>query len=145
MKIVMISGHFDPFTDAHLDYLQQVRDLGHKDFRLICIVSSDKQLVAKKGFVNIPEEGRRLILSYIIHGIKYIIGDDDFLVHINRWDNNGITIAKALEHWKPDILFRGGDKTLVDMPPEEKEVCDRLGIKIIHAQFRIDRHGSKFK
>ena len=50
---VMVSGYFDSFHDAHLDYIKQA--MGCADF-LICIVASDKQVIMKKGKVNIPSQ-----------------------------------------------------------------------------------------
>lgn len=141
MKRILISGNFDPFTDAHLDYFEQAEALrtrrpypGH----LTCIVSSDKQVLLKKGKVNIPENSRQKIVHYILNGMSF-----RFVVKINCVDTKTTLIAKALKMIKPDILFRGGDKTLEDMPPEERRVCDELGIKIMHAEYRIDRHGAQ--
>lgn len=137
MKVVMISGFFDPFTDAHLDYIKQASNYADK---IICVVSSDTQLLKKKGKVNIPEVSRAEIAELIMRGLHI-----NHKVVINYWDNETTLIANALEYWRPDILFRGGDKTIEDMPDDEKEVCDRMGIKVQHGKFRIDIHGSGMK
>ena len=135
MKIVMISGHFDPFHDGHLDYIEQAMPYG--DF-LICVVSSDQQLLMKKGIVNIPEEGRQCIVHLILRGLGI-----PALVVLNTWDTQTTLVAEALQQLKPDIFCRGGDKTLADMPLEERKVCEDLGILIVHTEFRINRHGSE--
>ena len=133
----MISGHFDPFTDAHLDYIFQAMNYGSY---MVCVVSSDKQLEMKKGKVNIPAVGRVRILDLILTGLH--------LQHravVNMFDEDTTLVANALRWWDPDIFCRGGDKTLDTMPPGERAVCDEFGIKIVHAEFRIDRHGGNFK
>ena|SRR3990167_8302636 len=134
MKIVMVSGHFDPLTDAHLDYIKQASNYADK---IICVVSSDAQLLKKKGFVNIPERARWEIMDLLLTGLHI-----NHKTVINGWDIDITLIAKALEYWRPEVLFRGGDKKIEDMPQEEREVCDRVGIKIMHGKFNIARHGS---
>jgi cytidyltransferase-like protein len=137
MKTVMITGNFDPLTDAGLDYIEQAMKQG--DY-LICIVSSDKQLVMKKGRVNIPQHGRFRLIDLVLKGL-----DCNHMTYINIYDNDTTLVAEALRHYRPDILFRGGDKTLDDMPVEERMACNDLGIKILHGEFRINRHGSDFR
>lgn len=134
-KIIAVSGGFDPFGDHHLDYIKQALEL--KPSCLVCIIMSDKQLIMKKGKVNIPEEGRKEILDLILKGLGV-----PFQVCINHYDNATTLIEKALEQIKPDVLFRGGDKSLATMPVEERMVCERLKIGIRHGAFKINRHGS---
>ncbi len=135
MKTVMVSGHFDPFHDMHLDYFEQAAVYGDE---LICIVSSDRQLLMKKGKVNIPEEGRRRIVDLVLRGIGWLPHE----TVINVWDADGL-ITDAIRFWRPQILCRGGDKTLDDMALPEPRACDDLGIKIIPTVFKADRHGSQ--
>src|SRR3990167_2041505 len=134
MKTVMVSGHFDPFHFAHLDFINQAVKLGDQ---LICLVASDKQWIMKKGKVNEPEQERARLISQLLLGTGHA-----FVVLINQWDGDGL-VAKALEALKPDIFCRGTDKTIDEMPKEEKEVCDKLGIGIIHIKGKI-AHGSEF-
>ena len=134
MKTVMVSGHFDPFHFAHLDFINQAVKLGDQ---LICLVSSDKQVIIKKGKVNEPEVERAKLIGQMLIALQR-----PFVVLVNQWDSDGL-VAKALEALKPDIFCRGTDKTSDDMPKEEKEVCDRFGIQIIHIKGKI-AHGSEF-
>ena len=134
MTIVAISGHFDPFHDMHLDYIKQA--LCHGD-HLICIVSSDNQLLMKKNKVNIPEQGRLEIVDLVLKGLN--------VVHetvLNIYDTDTTLITKVLEVLKPDVLCRGGDKSLENMPIDEQKVCRALGIKVVYAEFRANRHGA---
>lgn len=134
---VLISGHFDPFTDAHLDYLKQAMEFKKP---IACIVSSDEQLLKKKGFSNIPEDDRAEIAELILAGLGA-----NGRVFVNEYDDDK-TIAQAIRAFKPNILFRGYDKTLKDMPENERLACEEMGVQIIHAKRRRDeRHGSNFK
>ena len=133
---VLVSGNFDPFHYAHLDYIKKAAGWG--DY-LVCLVSSDIQVKLKKGQVNEPEQERAEILHLILKGL-----DIPHWVLINTWDNGTSLVGKALKFIKPDIFCRGTDKKLEDMPIQEKKVCDELGIKIVHIKGKIV-HGSEFK
>lgn len=55
MKIVVISGYFNPIHSGHIDYIQSAKKLGDK---LIVIVNNDKQ-VSLKGSVPFQDEEER--------------------------------------------------------------------------------------
>ena len=134
MKTVMVSGHFDPFHDVHLAYIKQAMAIGGY---LICVVSSDVQLLKKKGKVNISEAGRTEIVDLILEGLHV-----PHETRWNVWDKETTLVAEALRALKPDIFFRGGDKTLETMPAEERKVCDELVIQIRHAWLPYEAHSS---
>ncbi|KKN12791.1 hypothetical protein LCGC14_1012900 [marine sediment metagenome] len=134
MNTVMVTGHFDPFHDGHLDYLKQARELGGF---LFCVVSTDKQLMIKKGNVNIPEEGRREIVRLILQGMGV-----KNIVFLNIFDVDTTSVANVIRMFKTDIFFRGGDKKLEDMPAKEKKICEELGIEIRHAKMNYPTHGA---
>lgn len=133
MKRVMISGHFNPFHDMHLDYIEQGMEQG--DF-IICVVSSDEQVLMKKKKKGIPEEARARIVDLILEGLKV-----KHLVLINHFDNDGL-VAEALKAVSPDVFLRGGDKTEEDFPKEERQVCIDCGIMVRYAKFKVNRHGA---
>ena len=135
MKTVLISGHFDPFHFAHLEYIKQASKLG--DF-LICVVSSDRQVIMKKGVVNEPERERAEIVGLILCGLGI-----RSQVLVNYLDRDTTLVARELNSLKPGIFCRGTDKTIDDMPPDEKKVCDELGIEIVHTE-GVQVHGSDF-
>ena len=134
MKTVMVSGNFDPFHYAHLGYIERALELGDQ---LICVISNDEQVRAKKGKVNEPEEERARLMAQVLKGLHH-----SFVVLINQWDKDTL-VAKALEALMPDIFCRGSDKTIDDIPKEEKGVCARLGIHVVHIKGKI-AHGSEF-
>ena len=135
MKRVMISGHFDPFHFVHLDFIKRAAQSG--DF-LIVVVSSDKQAILKKGKANEPASARAEILDLILRGLEI-----RHRVFVNTIQDETTYVSKVLEYFKPDIFIRGSDKTIDDMPEEEKEVCERLGIEILHVRGK-KAHGSEF-
>ena len=132
---VLVSGNFDPFHYVHLDYIKKASKLG--DF-LIAVVSSDEQVVKKKGKFNEPAQDRVEILDWILTGLQV-----PHVTLINTWDRETTHITNALEFIKPDILCRGTDKNAEDMPEDEKKACDELGIQIVHIKGKIV-HGSEF-
>jgi len=131
----MVSGHFDGFHGGHLDYLEQAAEYGD----IICIVSSDKQLLMKKGKIHMHEDERLRVVETMLKGIGC-----EHSAFINIWDTETPTIADALFCLNPSILFRGYDKTLDTMPGDERKVCEWLGVKVIHAKNRIgERHSTE--
>jgi len=133
----MISGNFDPFTHAHLDYIKQAMNYGGF---ILCILSSDKQLMVKKGKVNIPEASRKEILHLILEGLHI-----PHRAVINIHDRDTAFIEKAIRSWRPNILCRGGDKSIEDMPAGELAACEEAMVEIVHAEFKIDTHGSQME
>ena len=132
----MISGFFDPFHFGHLEFIKEAARLGSY---LIVIVSSDKQALMKKGRINEPLEYRAEILDLVLRGLEI-----EHQVYINIFDKETTFVAQALRKLKPTIFCRGSDKTLEDMPLEEKTVCDELGIQIVHIQSPVQAHSSEF-
>ncbi len=137
MKTVMVSGNFDPFHFAHLEYIKQASKLGDE---LICVVSNDDQVIMKKGRVNEPAYQRVEILHLALIGLG--IRDKTRLTQ-NVMDNGNTTVANVLKLYRPDIFCRGTDKSIEDIPPDEKKVCEELGIEIVHVKGK-QAHGSEF-
>ena len=127
----MISGHFDGFHNDHLKYIEKSKEYG--DF-FICVVSSDKQLLLKKGKVNIHEDDRCKILDIVLSGENM-----PHIVFVNKWDTDTTFITNAIKAIKPTILFRGFDKD-ENMPIEEKIACDEVGTKVMYARDNSDHN-----
>ena len=114
-KIVCISGYFDPLHCGHIEYFQKANELGDK---LIVILNNDNQALKKKPKVFMPMEERRIILE----AIKYI---DEVYISIDDDES----VCKSLQVVCPHIFAKGGDRFIDEIP--EKEICDKIGIKII--------------
>jgi len=122
MKVVAVSGYFDPIHVGHLEYLKMAKNLGDK---LIVIVNSDYQAGLKKGTSFMPEDDRLEI-------VKSLRCVDKVFLSIDK----DKSVCKSLEYLKPDIFANGGDRSLNEIPETavmEKyniEMIDGLGMKI---------------
>tara|TARA_B100001057_G_C22823226_1_gene940291 strand:+ start:968 stop:1387 length:420 start_codon:yes stop_codon:yes gene_type:complete len=102
MKIVVVSGGFDPIHSGHLAYFKEAKELG---MYLIVGVNSDEWLMRKKGYVFMPIEER----EEIIKSIKYVNGVNRF----NDDDDSSIDLLNKVKYWYPsdEIIFaNGGDR-----------------------------------
>ena len=115
MKLVAISGYFDPLHVGHLEYIKLSKKLGD---RLVVIVNNDFQSKLKKGKSFMNESDRLEI-------VKSIIWVDDAIISV---DKDG-SVCKSIELVKPDIFANGGDRKNKEIP--ESKICNNLGIKII--------------
>jgi len=115
VKVVAVSGYFDPIHIGHIEYFKLAKALGDK---LIVILNNDEQAIVKKGKPFMPLEERKAI----IEAIKYV---DEVFVSIDKDE----TICKSLREVKPDIFAKGGDRFAYEIP--EARVCRELGIQVI--------------
>ena len=128
MKIVAISGYFDPLHVGHLEYIKLAKKFGDK---LVVIVNNDYQSKLKKGKSFMNESDRLEI-------VKSIIWVDDAIISI---DKDG-TVCKSIEFIKPDIFANGGDRKNKEIP--ESKICNNLGIKIIDGLGKKIRSSSNY-
>ena len=121
MKIIIVSGGFDPLHIGHINYLCSARELG--DYLLV-ILNSDDFLSKKKGFIFMSLSERIEILKslrYVDEVVKCIDIDD--------------TVCESLRKVKEtagdvELIFaKGGDRTLENIP--ERAICEELGIEML--------------
>lgn len=109
MKIIIVSGGFDPIHSGHIAYFKAARDLGDK---LIVALNSDDWLVNKKGKYFMPFEERKAIIENLLH-VDSVIGfeDDDIGSAINA-------LIKIKETYPShEIAFaNGGDRNQGNIP-----------------------------
>ena len=115
MKVVAISGYFDPMHVGHLEYINMAKKLGDK---LVVIVNNNYQCELKKGKPFMDEKDRLTIVS----NLKNV---DEVFLSIDK----DKTVCASLEKIKPDIFANGGDRKNYEIP--ESVVCEKYGIKII--------------
>jgi len=115
--VVVVSGYFNPLHIGHIRYFKEAKKLGTK---LIVIINTDEQAKLKGSFRFMKTEERAEIVS----SLRFV---DDVVISIDK----DKTVCKTLELIKPDIFAKGGDSTLDNIPDSEKEVCERLGIKMV--------------
>ena len=108
MKIVLVTGGFDPVHSGHIAYFQAARELGDK---LVVGLNSDAWLTRKKGRPFMPWSERAGIVA-AMHVVDRVIAFNDD-------DGTAIdAIRKAKEIFpNHDIVFaNGGDRTANNVP-----------------------------
>jgi cytidyltransferase-like protein len=115
MKIVLVSGGFDPLHSGHIAYFIAAKQLGDK---LIVGVNSDAWLNRKKGRYFMPIEERSAIISALsmVDGVVSFEGDYDEDNSCKKFVAD--TCANYSEH---EIIFaNGGDRSASNI--QEMEV-----------------------
>ena len=126
MRVVVISGFFNPLHIGHIDYISAARNLG--DF-LIVIVNSDDQ-VKIKGSVPFMNQDDRL---RIIRNIK---GVDRAVIAIDEDGSVCKTIREEFKRLQNDTFFEemvfanGGDRKEGGVPEDVLE--EELGVRMIY-------------
>jgi D-beta-D-heptose 7-phosphate kinase/D-beta-D-heptose 1-phosphate adenosyltransferase len=128
MRLVAVSGGFDPLHLGHVEHINRARLLGDA---LVVILNGDDFLLQKKGYVVQPEEER----AYIIGGMRAVD-----MVYIHHPSKKGdMSVCEALELIHPDIFAKGGDRAPDRDPIPEVETCNRLGIQIVYGVADMDK------
>lgn len=124
MKVVIVSGYFNPLHGGHLDMIEAAKAMGDK---LIVIVNNDKQQLLKKGKIILDEKNRLRL-------IKALRDPDEVILSI---DVANTYQAKTLEelakmYADDDLTFaKGGDRdSNAAMPESEVEICQKYNIRI---------------
>jgi D-beta-D-heptose 7-phosphate kinase/D-beta-D-heptose 1-phosphate adenosyltransferase len=122
MKIVIVSGYFNPVHKGHIEYFNNAKSHGDQ---LYVIVNSDLQRELK-GSKEFQDEDERM---FIIQNLKMV--DRVFLsVDTDRTVCKTIEMIHSLGDREDEFLFaNGGDQTNNSIP--EKPICDWLGINLI--------------
>ena len=115
MKVIVVSGGFDPLHSGHISYLKGAKEMGD---RLLVALNSDHWLKNKKGNFFMSFEERKNILAHL-EMVDDVIGFED--------DEEGTCKNALLEilHDYPndEIIFcNGGDRNEGNIP--EMEVQD---------------------
>ena len=108
MKVVLVTGGFDPLHSGHIAYFKSARKLGDK---LVVGVNSDSWLTRKKGRPFLPSPERINIIENLKMVDHCLIFDDD--------DNSSIEAIKNVKFMYPDaqiIFANGGDRTKDNIP-----------------------------
>jgi len=114
MKIVLITGGFDPLHSGHIAYFKAAKTLGDM---LIVGLNSDDWLVRKKGAAFMPWNERLCIVNNLsmVDEVYTFDDDDGSAKHF---------IQQARAHYPDDelIFANGGDRTKDNIP--EMDVVD---------------------
>lgn len=121
MKVVIVSGYFNPLHGGHLDMIDATRSMGDK---LIVIVNNDQQQLLKKGKIILDEKNRLRLM-------RALKGVDQAVLSIDE----DPTIIKTLEmvarqHPGDELIFaNGGDRDSENTIPETA-VCQQYEIEM---------------
>ena len=108
MKIVLVTGGFDPLHSGHIEYFKAAKQLGNL---LIVGINSDAWLARKKGRAFMPAVERKAIIENL-HQVHKVIEFDDT-------DNSAVDAIKKVKELFPrdKIIFaNGGDRTKDNIP-----------------------------
>ena len=117
--VVAVSGGFDPPHLGHLRLFKEAKKLGDE---LVVILNNDNWLMAKKGYVFLPQKERKAL----IESIRWV---DKVILTSHPKNPKDMSVSKELMRLKPDIFANGGDRTRKNIP--EVEVCRKIGCKMV--------------
>jgi cytidyltransferase-like protein len=109
MKIIIVSGGFDPLHSGHIAYFKSAKALGD---HLVVALNSDEWLVNKKGKFFMPFEERKVIIENLSCVDSVIDFEDDSLGSATN------ALIKVKELYPNDIISfaNGGDRNKGNIP-----------------------------
>lgn len=122
MKVVIVSGFFNPLHGGHLDMIEAAALLGDK---LIVVVNNDAQQIMKKGKVILNEQNRARLIGAlrVVDEVMIALDEDPTVIRTLQ------TIA--LQHPNDELVFaNGGDRDSEKVIPET-EICQKYNIKMV--------------
>jgi len=121
MKIVLVTGGFDPLHSGHIEYFKAAKQLGDK---LVVGLNSDAWLTRKKGQPFMPHTERIAIIENLKMVDHCIIYNDD--------DGSSVEAIRNVKMMYPndEIIFaNGGDRTSYNIPEmSEKDVTFKFAV-----------------
>jgi len=122
MKVVVVSGGFDPIHSGHIEYFKAAKSIGDK---LIVAVNSDEWLINKKGKYFMPFNER----ATIIQNLKMVDEVLDFDDDQQGSCSNALEKVKNL-YPKDEIIFcNGGDRNKDNIPEMKvKNITFKFGV-----------------
>lgn len=122
MKVVIVSGFFNPLHGGHLDMIEAAALLGDK---LIVVVNNDVQQVIKKGKIILNEQNR----ARLIGALRVV---DETVIAIDEEPPVIKTLQMiAIQHPGDKLIFaNGGDRDSERVIPET-DVCRDYKIKLV--------------
>ena len=133
MKVVIVSGFFNPLHGGHLDMIEAAARMGDK---LIVIVNNDIQQVMKKDKVILSEQNRTRLIGALRLVDEVIIAVDD--------DPTVVRTLKmvANQHPNDELIFaNGGDRDSEKVTPES-EVCHEYNIQMVFGVGGVEKADS---
>ena len=108
MKIVLVTGGFDPIHSGHIAYFKAARALGD---RLIVGLNSDEWLARKKGRPFMPWNERLCVINNLVMVDEVYTFDDE--------DGSALHFIQQVRAHYPEaelVFANGGDRTADNIP-----------------------------
>jgi cytidyltransferase-like protein len=108
MKIVLVTGGFDPIHSGHIAYFKAAKTLGD---RLVVGLNSDEWLARKKGRPFMPLQERMAIVGNLAVVDEVVTYNDD--------DGSSCNAIRLIRSQYPDaeiVFANGGDRTQENIP-----------------------------
>ena len=108
MKVVIVTGGFDPIHSGHISYLNHAEHLGD---HVVVGLNSDAWLEHKKGRAFMPWRERMIVLDNL-HMVSEVIAFDD-----SDGTATDAIVQTKLKYPNDEIIFaNGGDRTAANIP-----------------------------
>lgn len=123
LKIVIVSGFFNPLHGGHLDMIEAAAAMGDK---LVVIVNNDAQQLLKKGKVILSENNRMRLMK----ALRMV---DDVVLAIDQNPTVIETLKMVAKKYEDNelVFANGGDRDSDKVVPEAK-VCLEYGIEMVY-------------
>ncbi len=119
-KIVLASGVFDLLHLGHVRFLEEAKNAGGKNAKLIVIIARDSTVEKMKGKKPIMSEGQRCAL---VDSLKVV--DEAVLGY------EGLGVGEVIEKIKPDIIALGYDQAEMEQGVKAYVQTHKLPVEII--------------
>jgi len=116
MKLVIVSGFFNPLHGGHLDMIEAASKLGD---RLLVVVNNDVQQVIKKDKIILPQQNPLRDVDEVMLAVD----QDPPVIETLR-------IIAQTHPYDKLIFANGGDRDSEKAIPET-EVCKEFGIELV--------------
>lgn len=138
MKIVIISGFFNPLHGGHIDLIEAAAKMGDK---LVVIVNSDMQQMTKKGKIILSEQNRARLLAALrdVDEVVIAIDKEDPKYPVTE------TLSMLADKYPQDelIFANGGDRVDPEaIPGPEAAMCRTRGIQMVFGVGGVDKADS---
>lgn len=133
MKVVIVSGFFNPLHGGHLDMIEAAALMGDK---LIVVVNNDIQQVIKKGKVILNEQNR----ARLIGALRVV---DEVIIAVDEDPTCVKTLQMiAVQHPSDELIFaNGGDRASENEVPET-QVCRDYNIEMVFGVGGVEKADS---
>jgi cytidyltransferase-like protein len=122
VKVVIVSGYFNPLHGGHVDMIESAWKMGDK---MIVVVNNDEQQMLKKGKIILDQQNRLRLM-------RTLKGVDEVVLSVDTEDVSQVKTLEMIARQHPGdklIFANGGDRSSEKSIPET-EVCKKHNIEM---------------